>query len=543
MKKGRWKKLTTILLAMSCAVSMTACGGSVERVSVDGDGNIESVTMINQAESGEYDPAGAAAYVYFSYQTYCLEGLITYDESGSIIPAAAEDWDVSDDGLVYTFYIRADEKWSDGSDVTAADFKNTMVRALDPDKGSWYVDFLFVIAGAEEAFNGTGSIDDLGVECLDDKTLEITLKQPCSYFLDLLKLPTYMPSNCTYATNDDEGWDMDPAKNLANGPYHMAERKAGESITYEKNEYYHDADSVTVNSLTDLFMDDDQAKAAAYESGEAAIWTSASSSIAEKYEGKDDLTFSEIPQTNYILFNVNEAPFDDVRVRQAFSLAVNRADICDVVGPGAEGSQTLVGTNYKSKVDGTKWGELQGTLLDEDLEAAKQLLADAGYPNGEGLPEIVYTYPAQSYEADVAQVLQQQWAELGVTVTLEAMEYEVYVDARRNGELMMSRMQWYADYNDPTSWLAMYTTGNSQNDIGWSNTEYDALMEEADAELDDAARQELMLEAEKIIVSEDTVVCPLFSNSNCNLIDPGLGNYTFDVLTYPDWTHMTYSAD
>lgn len=535
------RKVSAGFLAVLCMTSLTACGKGSQRVSLDENGNIKNITEINSPESGEYDPAGAAAYVYFSFQSYCLEGLIGYDESGMIVPAAAESWDISEDGLVYTFHIREDEKWSDGSDVTAADFKNTMVRALDPNKGSWYVDFLFVIKGAQEAFEGTAGIEELGVECLDDKTLEITLKQPCSYFLDLCKLPTYMPSNCTYATNEDEEWDMDPEKNLCNGPYHLTERSPGSSIVMEKNEYYHDADSVTVEAITDRFMDDDQAKAAVYESGEATIWTSASSSIAEKYQGKEDLSFTEIPQTNYILFNVNSAPFDDVKVRQAFSLAVSRQDICDVVGPGAEPSQTLVGTNYKSKVDGEKWGNIQGTMLEENLEKAKELLAEAGYPNGEGLPEIDYTYPAMSYEANVAQILQQQWAKLGVTVNLKAMEYEVYVDARRNGELIMSRMQWYADYNDPTSWLAMYTSGSAQNDIGWCNEKYDSLMAESDAELDNKLRQELMLEAEKIIVSEDTVVCPLFSNSNCNLIDPGLSNYTFDVLSYPDWSHMTYT--
>lgn len=533
------KKAVTLLLAFILVFSLTACGKSSSTTAVNDSGEVEQIVEATQPESGEYDPAGAAGFVYFAFQTYCLEGLIGYDEDGKIIPKQAESWDISEDKLEYTFHLRDDGKWSDGSPVTSADFKNTMVRALDPDRGSWYVDFLFVIKGAQAAFNGEGSIDDVGIECPDDSTLKITLEKPCSYFFDLCKLPTYMPSNTKYATNEDKDWSMDPEKNLGNGPYFLADRKAGESITYEKNPYYYGADDVNLLKIVDRFMDDDQAKSSAYQTGEINVMMGAPSSIAEAYEGKDDLKFREVPQTNYILYNINMAPFDDVKVRQAFSLAIKRADVAAVVGKSCEPATTLVGKNYKSKVDGTKWADLQKDMLAEDLDQAKELLKEAGYENGEGLPEITYTYPSMSYEADVAQVLQQQWQELGVTVKLEAMEYEVYVDERRSGKLMMARHQWYADYNDPTSWLAMYMKDNAQNDVKWDNAEYNDLMEQSDNEMDPKKRQELLMAAEKILVSDDTVVCPLFSNSNTDLIDPTLDNYSFDVLSYVDWTHMT----
>lgn len=548
MKKRKLLNLKSIAvcaLAATMAIGTVGCGsgGATSTVASQENGQVERIVTAGQPESGEYDPAGAAAFVYFDYQTYCLKGLIDYDENGGYVPASAEGWDISDDGLEYTFYLRDDVKWSDGSDVTSEDFKNTMVRALDPDKGSWYVDFLFVIKNAKAIFNGEASIDELGVECIDSKTLKITLESPCSYFLDLCKLPTYMPSNCKYATNDDEDWDMDPSKNLANGPYYMSEHVPGTSITYTKNEYYYDADDVNLLSVKELFMDDDNAKGAAYQTGEINMWIGAADSVAQLYNGQPDLTYTEVPQTNYILFNINEAPFDDIRVRQAFSLAVNRNDIATVVGAACSPSTSFVGKFYKSKVSGTPWGELQGDLLEENLEKAKELLKEAGYEDGNGLPAIKYTYPAMSYEANVAQVLQQQWEALGVEVELEAMEYEVYVDARRNGELQLCRMQWYADYNDPTSWLVMYQTGNAQNDIGWSNAEYDSLLEEADLQLDPAKREELLRSAEKIAVSDETIICPLFTNNYQNLIDPKIEGYTFDVLTYQDITKITLKEE
>ena len=407
-----------------------------------------------------------------------------------------------------------------------------MKRALEPDNGSWYVDFLFVIKNAEKCFNGKCDFKDVGIECIDDKTIKFTLEEPCSYFLDLCKLPTYMPSNCKYATDDNKDWDMNPEQNLGNGPYHLSEHVDGDHVSFEKNKYYRDAKSTNVLKITDKFMDDDQAKASAYQTGEINILQGAPSEIAESYEGKDDLSIREVPQTNYILFNINEKPFDDVKVRQAFSLALNRKDIAAVVGTACEPGTSFVGKNYKSKADGKKWGEAQGDLLDEDLAKAKELLAEAGYKDGKGLPTITYTYPAMSYEANVAQVLQAQWKKLGVDVKLEAMEYEVYVDERRNGKLQMARMQWYADYNDPTSWLKMYQTGNAQNDVKWSNAKYDKLIQESDKNLDEASRQKQLMEAEKILVSEDTVICPLFSPSNQDLIDPSLTGYYTDGLAY-----------
>ncbi len=517
-----------------------SCGGkSTSRVKTNEKGEILEIVVANQSETGEYDPAGAAAYVYFSHQTYTLDPLVTYTPDGLFKAATAEKWEISDDLLTYTFWIRDDALWSNGTKVTSMDYKNTMMRALLPENGAWYVDFLFPIKGAPEAFNGTGSLEDVAIDASDSKVLKITLSEPCAYFLDMFaNVPTFMPSNCKYATNEDKAWDMDPAKNLGNGPWYMAERKPGEYILYKKNPYYYDADSVNLLSIKMRFMDDDQAKAAAYQTGELTILSGAPSSIAERYQGKPDLRFTEVPQTNYIMMNPNIAPFDDPRVRKAFALALKRKDIATVVGISCVPSTTFVGRFYHSKVDGTPWGELQGDLLNEDLELAKKLLAEAGYPDGKGLPKITYTYPSMNYEADVAQVLQQQWKLLGADVELQALENEVYVAQRREKKDQLIRMQWYADYNDPTTWLMMYVTGNSLNDINWSSKKYDDLVATSNLELDAKKRQDMLLAAEKVAVSEETVIVPLFTNNNTNLYPPELVNYYNDVIGYPNYTGM-----
>lgn len=539
MKISFLTKTACVFLALAGISFLSSCGSkNSSRIKTNEKGEILEIATEVQSETGEYDPAGATAYVYFSHQTFALDPLVTYTKEGLFSPATAEKWEVSDDELTYTFYIRKDAKWSDGSDVTSMDYKNTMIRALEPANGAWYVDFLFPIKGAKEAFDGKASLDDVAVDATDPKILKVTLKEPCAYFLDMFaNVPTFLPSNCKYAKDEDKAWDMDPAKNLSNGPWYMAERHAGEYILYKKNPYYYDADKVNLLSIRMRFMDDDQAKAAAYQTGEVTIIV-APSTLAERYQGKPDLHFSEVPQTNYIMMNPNIAPFDNPKVRKAFALALKRKDIATVVGISCVPSTTFAGRFYHSKVDGTPWGELQGDLLDENLEEAKKLLAEAGYPNGQGLPKITYTYPSMAYEGDVAQVLQQQWKELGVTVELQALENEVYVAQRREKKDQLIRMQWYADYNDPTSWFMMYVTGNSLNDIDYHNEKYDELITGSNKELDAAKRQSMMQEAEKILVSEDTVICPLFTNNNTILIPPELDGYYYDVLAYPNYKGM-----
>ena len=541
------KTLTAALFSAALVASLASCGGDSKSklpVKVNEQGEILELSTNNQSETGEYDPAGAAAYVYFSHQAYTLDPLVTYTSDGIFKPATAEKWEISDDLLTYTFYIREDAKWSDGSKVTSADYKNTMIRALKPANGAWYVDFLFPIKGAKDAFNEKISLDEVAIDATDPAVLKITLESPCAYFLDMFaNVPTFMPSNTKYAKDEDKAWDMDPAKNLGNGPWYMAERHPGEYILYKKNPYYYDAANVNILSIKMRFMDDDQAKSAAYQTGELTMLTGAPSSIAERYQGKPDLHFIQVPQTNYIMMNPNVAPFDNPKVRKAFALALNRKDIATVVGISCVPSTTFVGRFYHSKVDGTPWGELQGDLLDENLEEAKKLLAEAGYPNGEGLPTITYTYPSLAYEGDVAQVLQQQWKELGVTVELQALENEVYVAQRREKKDQLIRMQWYADYNDPTTWLSMYVTGNSLNDINWSNAKYDELMNASNLELDAAKRQAMLLAAEKIAVSEDTVICPLFTNNNTNLYSDLLYNFFYDVIGYGNYTGMKVKTE
>jgi oligopeptide transport system substrate-binding protein len=485
----------------------------------------KAISMNCQPEDGNYDPAGAASWAYFMMATYTLEGLVRYDANSNIIPATAESWETNDDATEWTFHLRKDARWSDDSPVTSADFLNTITRSLDPNTGSWYVTGLANVAGALEAYFDPAVIDGLGVETPDDHTIIFHLAAPQANFLDYLRLPVFMPSNSRYATPDDATWSFDVDKNLGNGPFRLAGRVEGDYIKIVPNEYYYDRDRVKIDEITIRYMTDIQAALSAYKTGELNVVNSAPYYVEDQYAGQPDLNSDELLQTNFVLFDVNKAPFDDVRVRQAFSMAIDRQAICDTIGSTVP-STLFVAGSYKSKVDGRLWSEVQDVLIDENVEKARALLADAGYPNGEGLPEITYTYPSMGNEGDVAQVLQAQWlSNLGVDVKLNAMEYEVYVTARRAGELQVCRHQWTGDYNDPATWLDMYATGNDQNSVSWSNEAYDALMIRSAGELDTTAREALLLAAEKIIVSDEAVLSPVYNTEAFFLIDPKITDF------------------
>lgn len=525
----RHSNLLKKMLVVTCSIiivvgSFAGCGKSSSRVS-----NNEIVEAI-QPESGGYDPAGATGYDYFSFAMYCLEGLVKYDEKGKIISGAAETWDSNTEGTVWTFHLRKDAKWSDGSPVTSADFMNTITRALDPATGSWYVDGLYVIKGAKDAFEGKGSIDDIGVKCADDNTIEFTLNTPCAYFLDYLSLPVYFPSNAKNAVSNT-GWDKDPSKNLANGPFHLTKYSAGDYLVYEKNTNYWDAKSISLAKITDKIMTDDQAKVSAFKTGEIDIANSCPQTVLDQYKDSGSLQTDPTMVTNYVLFNINMAPFDNPMVREAFSLAVNRADICTVIGSNNESATTFIAKNLISKASGKTWGEDAGELLTEDATKAKQLLADAGYPDGKGLPELTYTYPSMGNEAEVAQVLQSSWKQnLGVDVKLNAEEYEVYVSDRQKASLQFCRMQWTGDYDDPATWLNMYVTDSAFDDVKYSSPEYDGLVAQSTSEMDPVKRDALMHQAESVIVAKDFVICPLFTTNGLYLYNPKLENLIPGVM-------------
>ncbi|HJC74636.1 MAG TPA: peptide ABC transporter substrate-binding protein [Candidatus Mediterraneibacter faecavium] len=517
------KKITAALLTLTLLSTGALSGCVTADPAVTAGEEGKGITVAISSDTGTMDPAGSIALTYLAYSVTALDELLTFDEKGEIEYRAAESYEVNDDSTVWTFHLREDALWSDGSPVTSADFINTITRALDPASGSGYANYLFPIENAEAIYNGEADMTSLGVETPDDSTLVFHLAEPCVYFLDLLRLPVYTPSCSEYADSVDSGWDRDPETSLSNGPFRLAEYVPDQYFVLEKNEYYWNADAVDLDVITYRFFDDTQSMANAYEAGEVDVATSLSSTVMEAYEGTDDLFVTDQIATRYIYMNLDVEPLNDVRVREAINLAVNREELCQIVGSDTEPTYNLVAKYMKDKNTGEYFVDEAAQPFEEDVAKAQQLLAEAGYPDGEGFPELTYSYPTLEMDSDTAQVIQEQLKEnLNITINLEAQELQANYSTRYAGDFDLCRMNWTADFADPYTYLSMLLSNSTYNCSGIDDPEYDSIVAASNSESDPTKRSELLHQAEQLAVGEQFYIIPLFAMKSVNLVDPDI---------------------
>ena len=517
------KKITAALLTLTLLSTGALSGCVTADPAVTAGEEGKGITVAISSDTGTMDPAGSIALTYLAYSVTALDELLTFDEKGEIEYRAAESYEVNDDSTVWTFHLREDALWSDGSPVTSADFINTITRALDPASGSGYANYLFPIKNAEAIYNGEADMTSLGVETPDDSTLVFHLAEPCVYFLDLLRLPVYTPSCSEYADSVDSGWDRDPETSLSNGPFRLAEYVPDQYFVLEKNEYYWNADAVDLDTITYRFFDDTQSMANAYEAGEVDVATSLSSTVMEAYEGTDDLFVTDQIATRYIYMNLDVEPLNDVRVREAINLAINREELCQIVGSDTEPTYNLVAKYMKDKNTGEYFVDEAEQPFEEDVEKAQELLAEAGYPNGEGFPELTYNYPTLEMDSDTAQVIQEQLKEnLNITINLEAQELQANYSTRYAGDFDLCRMNWTADFADPYTYLSMLLSNSTYNCSGINDPEYDSIVAASNSESDPEKRSELLHQAEQLAVGEQFYIIPLFAMKSVNLVNPDI---------------------
>ena len=542
MKKA--KRWISLLMAAVLTVSLAACSGGAGAASQAASAQNSAaddaasgtattggkvLTLSDGELEGGFDPAGFALGGWVSFARLCSAPLISYDNEGNEINETAESYSVSDDQLVWTFKLRDNAKWSDGSDVTAADFINTIRRALDPETSqSIYADQLYVIAGAEAYHSGEGAWEDVQVAAPNDKTLEFHLSQPCGYFLKLLSLPVYYPSKEGVATNDDASWATNPETSLCNGPFMLNDYVEGQYYTVEKNPYFYNADDVKLETITTKIINDTQAKIAAYESGEIDVATGLPDYIETQYEGSDELTIWNMLNTVGIMPNLEVEPLDDVRVRQAIALALSRDTIAASMGANYEGSTTWV-PKYMLSNTGEGYFSEEAESFTEDAGQAKSLLAEAGYPDGAGFPTLTYTYPNNDKDALMAQALQAQLkAVLNINIELQAQESEVFNTTKSEGSFDLLRYSWTADFDDPINYLSMFVSTSSLNFNHVNDAEYDAAVASSNTTLDQEERNTYLHDAEKILVDDNFYIIPVTTMHYIGLRKPDITGVTYD---------------
>jgi oligopeptide transport system substrate-binding protein len=551
----KMRKLTALLLTIAMlAVMLSGCGGNTtssstatettpaaenteQTAAADSESASESAAVkkdlvfIIGEEPTSLDPALAADSTPATVMSNTFEGLTTLDADDKPIPAMADHWDISEDSLVYTFYLKDDIYWSDGQPVTANDFYYEWKRVITPETASGFGYFILEhIANAQAYFNGEVDIESVGFEAVDDKTFKVTLANPTPYFLNLTATWTLFPLREDIVAQG-ENWFKSPSTFICNGPYMMSDYKAGESVTLVKNPYYYGADDVSLETIRFDFLTDAANALAAFESG--AVDGSEVVSSADIPRLKMELDgFYLLPyiQHIWINFNTQVAPYDDVNVRKALAYAIDRESICtQILQAGQVPASGLV--PYGMVVNGEDFREVGGDYgipAAGDVEKAQAFLAEAGYPNGEGFPELVIKDNGKDY----IEAVKEMWEEnLNIKVTIEEKEFGVYLKEVKAGDYTVSRGGWTGDYGYPTDYLNMYTDNSGVNFSHWHNDAYLEALAKAQSEQDEAKRVAYMHQAEDIFMA-DMPIAPLYYATSPILVNPKLEGWHQSQLGY-----------
>lgn len=534
------KKVLALLVILSLVLTFAACGG----------GGAKGMDLLNVCISSEpqtIDPALNSSVDGAIMANHMFEGLMKWKDDGKgngvITEGQAASYKVSDDGLVYTFTLRDDIKWSDGQPVVAGDFVYAWQRLVDPATAADYSYMLGSVVNAMEIIDGEKAPTELGIKALDDKTLEVTLIAATPFFTEICAFPATFPVRKDIIDAKGDQWTFDVATYIGNGPYKMSEWVHNSYIKVVKNENYYDPSFAVPAAIQFTLMDDDNAIYAAFNSGELQfISTVPADEIATLLEQKK-LHIVDNIGTYYVTFNNSKAPFNDVRVRQAFSLTIDRNYIVEqITQTGEIPASGFVATGVWDAAGSsgddfrTVGGDFYDVAKDKyqaNCDKARQLLADAGYPGGQGFPIVEYLYNTSSRHKAIAEALQNMWQkELGVTVTLANQDWAVFLQTRKQGDYQIARNGWLSDYNDPMSFLDMWVTGSGNNDAQYSNKRYDDLIAQAKATSVQKDRMKLMHDAEQILVGEDCFSAPVYFYTNYYMINEKVKGMYYVPLGY-----------
>jgi oligopeptide transport system substrate-binding protein len=487
------------------------------------DAAVSSQTLLlgNGAEPADLDPQFINAVPDANVVYALFEGLTKLDRSGNALPAGASSWEVTPDGVTYTFHLRPQALWSDGLPVTAADYVYAFHRILTPSFAAVTAYMLWPIRNAE-AFNAGRMSDfgDVGVRAADEHTLVITLERPTPYLPALASHNSWFPvprqaiERFGKMADRNTRWSR-PGNLVGNGAFLLTEWSPGARIVAERSPGYWDAGRVRLRRIEFYPYENADTEELNYRSGQLHVTYGLPMAKVRGYrqEHPAELLVDPTLSTFYLFFNTRRPPFDNVKLRLALAHAADRdaisADIARGVYPPAHSLTPPGCAGYQSR----------GGITD-DLAEARRLLAEAGYPGGQGLPPIELQCDGAELPLRVVEALQRLWEkELGVHVTIAQMEMKTLYQNQQQGNFAIGFSGWQADYVDPFSFLGTMTSTSGNNWAGWSNKEFDRILDEAQGEPDPAKRNQLYQRAEDILLSEAPLM-PLFYRPQVYLKSP-----------------------
>ena len=477
----------------------------------------------NGAEVSDLDPQVVTGVPEHKVLMALFEGLVS-ETPGTLEPepAVAERWDVSEDGRTYTFHLRADARWTSGEPVTASDFVRSYQRILTPSLAAEYANMIYdFVEGAKDYYDGRETdFAKVGFRALDARTLEVRLKHPTPFFLRLVASHyAWYPVPISVVERFDGiarkgSASTRPENFVGNGPFRLKAWLRQQKIVVERNPDYWDAARVRLNEIHFFNTENITVEERMFRTGQLHRTYEIPHQKIETYRQARSPHLHTDPYLGSYFYRVNvtRAPFNDVRVRRAFALAVNREDLVNHVTRG--GQQPAYNYTPPGFPDYHPKAHITGTLED-----ARRLLAEAGYPEGRGLPAVEIHFNTSENHQAIAEAIQAMWRRnLGVEVTLKNQEWKVYLDAHDTLDYSVSRSGWIADYLDCNTFLEIFVTGGGNNDTGWSNAEYDALRQRALAAPTNAERIACYERMEEILMEELPII-PLYFYTRPHLLD------------------------
>jgi oligopeptide transport system substrate-binding protein len=473
--------------------------------------------IINGAEPQTLDPALHIGQIEGRIVRELFEGLCTRDARGQVQPGMAERWDISPDGTRYTFHLRPGIRWTNGDPVTARDFERSWLRVLDPQSLAEYAYILYFIKNAESYHKG--QITDpsaVGIRALDDRTLQVDLIAPTPFFASLTAFPTYSPVHLPSVQVYGEAW-VKPAHIVTNGPYRMLDWRINDRVSVVKNPSYWNAGAVDIPRVDFLAVTKSSTAFNLYATGQADLILDKGlipASLLDLLQSRPDCHTYTYLGTFFFRFNCTRPPFDDPRVRAAFTAALDRQRIVTKITRASEkpaASFTPPGIPGYDPPPG----------IDYDPARARLLLADAGFSGGKGFPNVSILYNKTELNESIAVEVQAIWQEtLGVHVELRNQEWASYLNSLKRLDFDIARSSWVGDYLDPNTFLDCFITNGGNNNTGWSNARYDALIAAANREPDPARRMQIFREAETLLLQEGVPFVPVYFYAGVLFYDP-----------------------